>query len=79
MVSYPTLINKLKKEELLLTEKKLRKNYKESVIVYCQVQNVFEIKGFEINFQCEIQDFSVSPAKIDTFICKEINNCQLKQ
>ncbi len=78
LILYPTLINKYKKEDLLLTEKNIRKNYKESVIVYCEVEKLFEVRNLEINYYCEVQDFSMSPAKIYKFLCKKSSECELK-
>ncbi len=76
LIIYPTLMEEIKKEEILLLEKEIKSNYQEKVFVYCKVVDIFEIKNFQINLKCEVQDWSKNQIESKFFLCNYKKECE---
>ena len=77
LILYPILMNKIYSKEIKETELLIKSKYGNEVLVYCQVQNIFEIKAIKMKINCEVQDWKKNPVKSMFLSCDTEKKCKI--
>lgn len=77
LILYPILMNKIYSKEIKETELLIKSEYGNELLVYCQVQNIFEIKSINMKINCEVQDWKKNPVKSMFLICDTEKKCKI--